>query len=100
MRAALSGQNRPERPEGQEDETGAGGEIDEAQVAAVQPPAEEPGEKTQDQPPGSRAEKDTDHERQALLGKKIGEHVKLKIAGVQQEFQIAGITRFVDANKG
>jgi len=37
---------------------------------------------------------------QALLGKKVGEHVKLKIAGAQQEFQIAGITRFVDANKG
>jgi len=37
---------------------------------------------------------------QALLGKKIGEHVKLKIAGANQEFQIAGITRFVDANKG
>ncbi len=34
---------------------------------------------------------------QALMGKKIGEHVKLKIAGAQQEFQIAGITRFVDA---
>ncbi len=34
---------------------------------------------------------------QALLGKKIGEHVKLKIAGVQQELQISGITRFIDA---
>lgn len=34
---------------------------------------------------------------QALLGKKVGEHVKLKIAGVNQEYQIAGITRFVDA---
>jgi transcription elongation factor GreA len=37
---------------------------------------------------------------QALMGKKIGEHVKLKIAGAHQEYQIAGITRFVDANKG
>jgi len=36
---------------------------------------------------------------QALLGKKIGEHVKLKIAGAQQEFQIAGISRFVDRKK-
>jgi transcription elongation GreA/GreB family factor len=36
---------------------------------------------------------------QALLGKKIGEHVKLKIAGAQQEFQIAGITRYVDSKK-
>src|SRR5690606_15087758 len=36
---------------------------------------------------------------QALLGKKIGEHVKLKIAGTQQEFQIAGISRYVDAKK-
>jgi len=34
---------------------------------------------------------------QALMGKKVGEHVKLKIAGNNQEFQIAGITRFVDA---
>ena len=34
---------------------------------------------------------------QALLGKKIGEHVKLKIGGTQQEFQIAGISRYVDA---
>jgi transcription elongation factor GreA len=33
---------------------------------------------------------------QALLGKKVGEHVKLKIAGAQQELQIAGITRYVD----
>jgi transcription elongation factor GreA len=37
---------------------------------------------------------------QALMGKKVGEHVKLKIAGAQQELQIAGITRFIDANKG
>ncbi len=36
---------------------------------------------------------------QALLGKKIGEHVKLKIAGAQQEFQIAGITRYADSKK-
>jgi transcription elongation GreA/GreB family factor len=34
---------------------------------------------------------------QALMGKKVGEHVKLKIASAHQEFQIAGITRFVDA---
>ncbi len=33
----------------------------------------------------------------ALLGRKIGEHVKLKIGGVQHEYQIAGIVRFVDA---
>ena len=36
---------------------------------------------------------------QAIMGKKIGEHVKLKIAGTQQEFQIAGITRYVDSKK-
>ncbi len=36
---------------------------------------------------------------QALLGKKIGEHVKLKIAGTNQEFQIAGISRYVDTKK-
>ncbi|RXK53246.1 transcription elongation factor GreAB [Oleiharenicola lentus] len=34
---------------------------------------------------------------QALLGRKVGEHVKLKIGGVQHEYQLAGITRFVDA---
>lgn len=34
---------------------------------------------------------------QALMGKKVGEHVKLKIAGTHQEFQIAGISRYVDA---
>lgn len=34
---------------------------------------------------------------QALMGKKVGEHVKLKIGGNQQEFQVAGITRYVDA---
>lgn len=33
----------------------------------------------------------------ALLGKKIGEHVKLKIAGAQQEFQVSGITRYADS---
>ncbi|HVU16276.1 MAG TPA: GreA/GreB family elongation factor [Candidatus Didemnitutus sp.] len=36
---------------------------------------------------------------QALLGKKIGEHVKLKIAGVQHEYQVSGIHRFVDNQK-
>jgi transcription elongation factor GreA len=30
---------------------------------------------------------------QALLGRKVGEHVKLKIAGAQHEYQVAGITR-------
>jgi transcription elongation GreA/GreB family factor len=34
---------------------------------------------------------------QALMGKKVGEHVKLKIGGANQEYQIAGITRFIDA---
>src|SRR4051812_10432848 len=34
---------------------------------------------------------------QAIMGKKVGEHVKLKIGTAQQEFQIAGITRYVDA---
>lgn len=34
---------------------------------------------------------------QALLGKKLGEHVKLKISGVQHEYQVAGITRHVQA---
>lgn len=33
---------------------------------------------------------------QALLGKKIGEHVKLKIGGAQHEYQVAGISRFAD----
>lgn len=37
---------------------------------------------------------------QALLGKKVGEHVKLKIAGVQHEYQLAGISRYVDATQG
>ena len=36
---------------------------------------------------------------QALLGKKVGEHVKLKIGGTQQELQIAGITRYVDSKQ-
>lgn len=36
---------------------------------------------------------------QALLGKRIGEHVKLKIAGAQHEYQVAGISRYVDAPK-
>jgi len=34
---------------------------------------------------------------QALLGKKMGEHVKLKIAGVTHEYQVAGINRYADA---
>ncbi|HRG54976.1 MAG TPA: GreA/GreB family elongation factor [Lacunisphaera sp.] len=34
---------------------------------------------------------------QALMGKKVGEHVKLKIGSTHQEYQIAGITRFIDA---
>jgi transcription elongation factor GreA len=33
---------------------------------------------------------------QALLGKKIGEHVKLKIADTQHEYQVAGIARYAD----
>ncbi|MDP2137385.1 MAG: GreA/GreB family elongation factor [Candidatus Didemnitutus sp.] len=33
---------------------------------------------------------------QALLGKKTGEHVKIKIAGASHEYQVAGITRFAD----
>lgn len=33
---------------------------------------------------------------QALLGKKVGEHVKLKIGGTQHEYQLAGITRYTD----
>ena len=36
---------------------------------------------------------------QALLGKKVGEHVKLKVGGAQQELQIAGITRYVDTKQ-
>jgi hypothetical protein len=34
---------------------------------------------------------------QALMGKKVGEHVKLKIGSAHQEYQIAGITRYIDA---
>jgi transcription elongation GreA/GreB family factor len=33
---------------------------------------------------------------QALMGKKVGEHVKLKIGGANQEYQVSGITRFID----
>ncbi|MDD3179698.1 MAG: GreA/GreB family elongation factor [Opitutaceae bacterium] len=36
---------------------------------------------------------------QALLGKKIGDHVKLKIADLTHEFTVAGIGRFVDKPK-
>ncbi len=36
---------------------------------------------------------------QALLGKKIGEHVKLKIGGATHEYQLAGISRYIDNNK-
>ncbi len=36
---------------------------------------------------------------QAIMGKKIGEHVKLKIGTAHQEFQISGITRYIDAKK-
>jgi transcription elongation GreA/GreB family factor len=36
---------------------------------------------------------------QAIMGKKVGEHVKLKIGTAHQEFQIAGITRYIDAKK-
>jgi len=34
---------------------------------------------------------------QALLGRKVGEHVKLKIAGTNHEYQVAGIVRYVEA---
>ena len=37
---------------------------------------------------------------QALMGKKLGEHVKLKIAGTSHEYQVAGIVRYVDSKKG
>jgi transcription elongation GreA/GreB family factor len=37
---------------------------------------------------------------QALMGKKLGEHVKLKIGGAQHEYQVAGIVRHVDSKKG
>ncbi len=36
---------------------------------------------------------------QALLGKKVGEHVKIKIADTSHEYQVAGITRYADAKK-
>ena len=36
---------------------------------------------------------------QALLGKKLGEHVKLKIGGTAHEYQLAGITRYAEAKK-
>lgn len=34
---------------------------------------------------------------QALIGRKINDHVKLKIAGTTHEYTVAGITRYVDA---
>ncbi|MBI5426196.1 MAG: GreA/GreB family elongation factor [Opitutae bacterium] len=34
---------------------------------------------------------------QALLGRKVGEHVKLKIAGANHEYQVAGIARYAEA---
>ncbi len=34
---------------------------------------------------------------QALLGKKVGEHVKLKIGGAQHEYQVASISRYASA---
>ncbi|HTL68129.1 MAG TPA: GreA/GreB family elongation factor [Lacunisphaera sp.] len=37
---------------------------------------------------------------QALIGKKVGEHVKLKIGTTHHEFQVAGILRYVDAKQG
>jgi transcription elongation GreA/GreB family factor len=33
---------------------------------------------------------------QALMGKRMGEHVKLRIADTQHEYQVAGITRYSD----
>ena len=30
----------------------------------------------------------------SVEGKKVGEHVKLKIGGVQHEYQLAGISRY------
>ena len=36
---------------------------------------------------------------QALLGKKLGEHVKLKIGGTAHEYQLAGIVRYAGARK-
>jgi transcription elongation factor GreA len=37
---------------------------------------------------------------QALMGKKVGEHVKLRIDTTNHEYQIAGIVRYVDAKLG
>jgi transcription elongation factor GreA len=37
---------------------------------------------------------------QALMGKKVGEHVKLRIGTTNHEYQIAGIVRYVDAKQG
>jgi transcription elongation factor GreA len=34
---------------------------------------------------------------QALLGRKVGEHVKLKIAGTAHEYQVAAIARYTEA---
>ena len=36
---------------------------------------------------------------QALMGKKMGEHVKIKIGGAQHEYQVSGIVRYIDNNK-
>ena len=33
------------------------------------------------------------------MGKKIGEHVKIKIGGTQHEYQLAGIVRYVDTQE-
>jgi hypothetical protein len=34
------------------------------------------------------------------MGKKVGEHVKLRIGTTNHEYQIAGIVRYVDAKQG
>ena len=36
---------------------------------------------------------------QAIMGKKVGEHVKLKIGATNHEYQIAGIVRYNDSKK-
>ena len=36
---------------------------------------------------------------QAVMGKKVGEHVKLKIGTSSHEYQIAGISRYIDSKK-
>ena len=36
---------------------------------------------------------------QAIMGKKVGEHVKLKIGATGHEYQIAGISRYIDSKK-